>query len=203
MQRYTLYRSSEEHSADCDKYPYEKIPARVFLDTNIVSCLVKWHEQIFEHQIPPLGIDPTLAEDIESLMHIFLVGSRAYWNILVSSKTLEELSKTSNLSLRSKLLEYGTQLVGYGTTGDSPEEDRRYCFDLARRLVDSPFLARLPDIPDRELISHAVALQCDVFCTRDRHSIHRKRNYLRHIPLRVLTPGEWWNHVKPWAGLWL
>ena len=122
--RYTLYRSSEEHSADCDEYSYEKIPARVFLDTNVVSCLVKWHEQIFEHQLPPADLDPTLKEDIASLMHVFFVGSRAYWDILVSSRPLRELSNTTNPTLRSDLLEYGTLLVGYGTASGCVDEDQ-------------------------------------------------------------------------------
>jgi hypothetical protein len=43
---------------------------------------------------------------------------------------------------------------------------------------------------------------CDVFCTCDRRTIVRKREQLKQLPLRVLTPLEWWAHVKPWGGLW-
>lgn len=54
----------------------------------------------------------------------------------------------------------------------------------------------------RELIGNAVALGCDVFCTCDRATIVTKREHLGQIPLRILTPIEWWAHIRPWAGLW-
>jgi hypothetical protein len=82
------------------------------------------------------------------------------------------------------------------------DEEGRYARDLVRRLRNSPFLAALPDINDRELIAQAVALRCDAFCTRDRRTICSKKNSLRALPLKVLTPSEWWEQVKPWAKLW-
>ena len=38
---------------------------------------------------------------------------------------------------------------------------------LARRLVSSDILAALPDLPDRELLAHAIAYECDAMCTWD------------------------------------
>jgi hypothetical protein len=201
MRRFVLYQSQAEHSADCELFPFETIPRRIFLDTNIVDCLVKWPSCIFEMVETPPELDLTLQEDIESLMHIFKVGSRAQWNIVVSEKTVDELSQTKNASLREELLEYGMDLVGYGASNNR-DEDRNYANDLARRLRDSTLVAALPDVNDRDLIAHAIALRCDVFCTRDRKSIHRKKNRLQALPLRILTPAEWWAHIKPWAGLW-
>ena len=86
MRRFKLYHSQEEHSADCEKFPFKEIPCRVFLDTNIVNCLVKWSYCVFEMVEPPLDLDSRLLTDIESLMHVFQVGHRADWDIIASNK---------------------------------------------------------------------------------------------------------------------
>lgn len=201
MRRFVLYRSQAEHSADCKLFPFELVPRRVFLDTNIVDCLVKWPSCIFEMTEVAPDVHSTLLEDIDSLMHVFQVGSRAQWDIVISDKILEELSATSDADLRARLLDYGVGLCGYAPLNGS-DDDKTYANDLARRLRDSRFLAALPDISDRDLIAHAIALGCDTFCTRDRKSIHSKRAALNSLPLKIVTPAEWWAHVRPWAGLW-
>jgi hypothetical protein len=108
--------------------------------------------------------------------------------------TLEELAATKNVALRDELLEYG---IGFVDLADGQDKNNRYATDLARRLRNSSFLSSLPDINDRDLIAHAVAFQCDAFCTRDVRTIHRKKASLRTLPLKILTPAEWWQHVKP------
>ena len=141
--------------------------------------------------------------DIEALAAIFSVGTRAHWNIVISPKTIGELSDTRDAALCEHLVRFGGELFAYATENGLTDEDHRHASDLARRLVGSPFLAPLPDEADRELIAHAVAYGCDAFCTRDVRSIHRKRDQLRSVPLRILTPREWWQHIRPWATLWL
>lgn len=46
--KWVLYRSQQEHGADCLRFPFESIPRRIFLDTNVVNLLVKHREQVFE-----------------------------------------------------------------------------------------------------------------------------------------------------------
>jgi hypothetical protein len=196
-----LYRSQEEHSADCAEFPFEQIPRRVFLDTNILNCLVKWRHCVFEMEEAPPDLDPTLRVDIESLMHVFHIGSRAQWDIIASNKVLDELSQTADDALREALLDYGIELAVY-SAGNGFDDDHAYANDLARRLRNSSFVSALPDINDRDLIAHAVAFNCDAFCTRDRRSIYNKRDSLRSLPLKILTPADWWLHIRPWAGLW-
>ena len=196
--KYVLYRTPEQHSEDCDRFPFRSIPQSVFLDTNVINVLVKWSAEVFDHKHISAYINQTLAIDIEALRHVFYVGSRANWDILASTKTLDELSRTRDQELRGELLEYGAGLVDL----DPENECRKFALDLGRRLIDAPFVAALPDIADRELIGHALGLGCDAFCTCDRATILNKRRELRQIPLRIITPAEWWAHVKPWAGLW-
>jgi hypothetical protein len=195
--KWVLYRSEAQHSEDCARYPFEKIPGRVFLDTNVVNLLVKHSEQIFEQAALPAGLDQTRAHDIEALMHVFQVGARADWDLMASRKTLDEIQGTPDADVKAELLEYAVQLV------ELPSEDSAFAASLGRRLVDAPFVSALPDLSDRELIGNAIGFGCDVFCTCDRRTIVRKRDRLHLLPIRILTPVEWWAHVKPWGGLWL
>lgn len=196
--KYVLYQDAEQHSADCNRFPFESIPRRVFLDTNVINVLVKHSMHIFEQEPIPPNTEATLASDIEALMHVFYVGMQADWSLVGSQKTLDELSRTRDGTLRDDLLEYALGLVNQ----DIDDEDRRFAGDFGRRLIDAPFVTALPDLADRELIGNAIGYRCDAFCTRDRATIVNKRAQLRQVPLRIVMPAEWWAHIKPWAGLW-
>jgi hypothetical protein len=195
--KWVLYRTVEEHSADCDRYPSESIPKRVFLDTNVLNILIKHSSQVFEQVFIPGEIEPTKAEDIEALMHVFHFGARMNWDLVASRKSLDELEQTPDGEHRADLLDYAINLV------DTQSENALYAADLGRRLVDAPFTAALPDAFDRELIGNAIGFGCDVFCTCDRRTIIRKRDQLAQLPIQILTPAEWWARVKPWGGAWM
>jgi hypothetical protein len=173
MRRVKLYYSQEEHSAECAKFPFDQMPRRVFLDTNIVNCLVKWRYCVFEMEEPPSDLDSTLLSDIESLTHVFQVGRRADWDIVASNKVIEELSQTSDDVLRNELMDYGVDLTSYSAFRGS-HDDHAYANDLARRLRDSDFVSSLPDLNDRDLIAHALAFRCDVFL-HSRSPIHSQQ----------------------------
>ena len=195
--RWVLYWSEAQHSEDCVRYPLENIPRRIFLDTNVVNLLVKHSEQVFEQAPIPGDLDDTSALDIEALMHVFHIGARADWDIIASTKTLYEIGQTLDSDVMEELLDYAVGLV------EPPSEDRAFAESFGRRLVDAPFVSALPDPADRELIGNAIGFGCDVFCTCDRRTIIRKRDRLTQLPLRILTPDEWWAQIKPWGGLWV
>jgi hypothetical protein len=180
------------------RHPYESIPRRVFLDTNVLNVLVKHSEHVFELVPIPDGVNRTLAEDIQALMFVFAVSARASWDILASEKTLDEIRDIpdSLVDLRDELLDYGVGLV------NARDEHSAHAARLGRLIVDAPFVAALPDVADRELIGNAIGFGCDAFVTCDRSTIVKKRERLRQLPIRVMTPREWWERAKPWAGLW-
>lgn len=196
--KYVLYQNTGQHSHDCARFPFANIPQRVFLDTNIINVMVKHSAHVFEREPIPQDTEPNLAVDIEALMHVFYVGTRADWDLFGSQAVLDELSRTRDARLRDDLVEYALGIVNQ----DPGDDDRRFAVDFGRRFVDTPFVAALPDLADRELIGNAIGFGCDAFCTRDRATIVSKRNQLRQIPLRIITPAEWWAQIKPWAGLW-
>lgn len=193
--RWMLYKSQAEHSTDCARHPFEDIPQCVFLDTNVVNLIVKWPEQIFEQMPQQPGLDARLQRDIEALMHLFYIGQRMPWQMVASAKTLDEIQRTANDDVREALLDYAIEVAD---TSDAARWGR----ELGKRLNGSTLLQALPDPDDRELLGNAVGMGCDVFCTRDHRTIIRRRDLLPRLPLRILTPTEWWAAVKPWGGLW-
>ncbi len=194
--KWILYTSQENHSADCEKHPFEKIPRNIFLDTNVINIIVKYPHQIFEHEDIPTDVPVSRAKEIEALMHIFYVGQRACWNIFASEKSLEEINQTPDSDLKHDLSEYTHGLIDFHSA------DRSHSRSFGRRVSDSSICSALPDPSDRELLGNAIGLGCDVFCTCDHKTIISKRDFLPKLPLRILSPIEWWYHIKPWAGLW-
>jgi hypothetical protein len=184
-----------------DKQPllaFEDIPKRVFLDTNVINVLVKHSDQVFDGCAILDKTDPTRASDIDALRKIFFVGARANWDILGSQKTIEEIMRTTDPDLRDRLLDYALEIINR----ELDDKDRRFASDFSRRIVDSHFMAALPDRADRELVGHAIGYGCDAFCTCDRSTIVSKRDRMKSLGLRILVPAEWWAHIQPWAALW-
>ncbi len=194
--KWVLYTSQQGHSYDCAKYAFEEIPARIFLDTNVVNILVKHAASIFELEEIPPSVPVSRGDEIEALMHIFQIGQRANWNLVASAKTAEEVLLTPDPYIRGDLLNYVREIIEIGT------EESVQGNSLGRRLADASIASALPDRNDRELLGNAIGLGCDAFCTCDHRTIIGKRHLLPKLPLRILTPIEWWAHLKPWAGLW-
>jgi len=69
--RWVLYETQEQHTSDCASYPFDQIPGRVFLDTNIVNLLVKYAHCIFEQEPFPAALPATTARDVEALLNVF------------------------------------------------------------------------------------------------------------------------------------
>jgi hypothetical protein len=195
--RWIMYRNQEEHSADCTRYPFDQIPCRIFLDTSVVNLLIKNSRVIFEMEAQDSTSSLTRVQDIEALMHVFAVGARADWTLRTSAKTLDEVRRTISGELRDRLESYVVETLERGTH-ESVAGDY-----LGRRVADSTLLGALPGSADRELLGNAIGLGCDAFVTADVKTIVSRRHRLPDLPLRILTPTEWWFQVKPWGGLWL
>src|SRR5690349_11125033 len=106
-----MYRTEEDHSADCQRYPYETMPMSIFLDTSVVNLLVKFANCVFECESIPSELPVLRAHDIEALMHLMQVGARAHWTIMTSPKALSEMSETPDPAVRADLQEYADGLL--------------------------------------------------------------------------------------------
>ena len=107
--KYVLYQNTEQHNDDCNRFPFESIPRRVFLDTNVINVLVKHSTHVFEQEPIPPNTEPTLAVDIEALMHVFYVGARADWTLVGSQKT-RWMSSHAQETARSAMIFLSTRL---------------------------------------------------------------------------------------------
>lgn len=175
------------------------LPLRVFLDTNVVNFVLDHGACIFEGEAPPESLSKTDLADLQALHLIFLTGERAHWELAVSPLTYQEISQTPDLNRRKDLEHWFGEVWCYwrdcfaedGTLNDA------YAEELEQKLADSSLLQCFPDKSDRALICHAIAYQCDAFCTRDRKTILKKLKGAPKLPLEVLSPSEWGERI--WA----
>lgn len=194
--KFVLYDSQHEHSEDCLRYPFDAIPIRIFLDTNVINLLVKQSAYIFELEGLGQDLPGFMGLQTEALMHLFQLGSPPGWTLVASAKSMMEISDTPNARLRNMLRAYVAEIV------EDLGDRAIFAAEFGQRLAGSDILSALPDVSDRELLGNAIAMECDVFCTCDKKTIISKRSKAGALPTRILTPAEWWAHVKPWAGLW-
>lgn len=180
------------------------IPGRVLLDTNIVNFMLDWGEVIHDGGEIPAHVCERDARDILALRDIWLTGQRASWQVAVSPRTYEEVAATTDPIRRATLESWFGQLwLSWREYFEQYNLSDLDADSLARRLVPSDTLAVLPDLFDRELLAHAIAYECDAMCTRDRKTILRHRDKLGLLPVRILTPTEWWAAISKYAGLWV
>jgi hypothetical protein len=179
------------------------VPRRVFLDTNVVNFVLDHDGCIFENEVPRLGLSIHDLADIDALQLIFATGQRAHWELAVSPITYAEILATTNIDRKNSLQRWFGEIWAYwrdcfnedGTLSDV------YAHELATKLDATTFLAIFPDAIDRELISHAIAYECDAFCTRDRRTILKHVGRSEKLPLEIISPAEWGQRVQKVAGL--
>lgn len=183
-----------------------KVATRILFDTNLVNRTLECGEFIFEHgEIPPTIPEKDLP-DVRALRGMFLTGRRASWQLAISPLTYSEIRATRDPVKRETLLVWFNKLWVYWRNffEEDDELSDEHAYSLARRLVDSQYLATLPDRNDRILVAHAVAYGCDAFCTRDYKTILRYREQLsKVVGLRFLSPSEWWQDVEPFEAIWV
>lgn len=180
------------------------LPRRVFLDANVVNFILDHDGCIFENEPMPQELPERDKEDIDSLQAVFATGERAMWELAVSPITYREISATTDPLRRYRLQRWFGEIWTYwrdcynedGTLNDD------YAIELSNKLSPSQVLSAFPDRTDRELICHAIAYECDAFCTRDHKTILNRRERVSNLPLAIISPNEWWQTIKPYCGLW-
>lgn len=197
-----MYANAEQQSEDCRSFPFARVPKRIFLDTNVVNLMVKYRQNVFEQEPIPTDLHPSTAHHVEALMHVMSIGFRAGWDMVISRESINEIERTADPYVRGELLDYAWEVSDEEFAEHTGESDAVFASKLGRSFAQADMMNVLPDESDRILIGHAIGLACDAFCTHDLRTIISKRDKLPPLPISILTPVEWWKHVKPWAGLW-
>ena len=184
----------------------EEIPGRAFLDTSTLNFILEHGEYIFDGVSPPNSLGTKQIQDIDALFNIFLTGKRASWQLAISPFTYKEVISTQDETKRHYLENWFMEVWHYWLGILEQGNDLPSFIEAEHtrvKLLSSGVLDILPDIEDRILICDAVVYKSDCFCTRDWKTILKYRNHLVSLPIRIVTPTEWWDLIKPYARLWV
>lgn len=184
---------------------FEDIPGRAFLDTNTLNFILDNGEYIFDAITPPGSLTKRQHQDIDALHNIFLTGRRASWQLAISPFTYKEVISTQNTKQQYYLKNWFQEVWHYWLGILEKANDLPSFIEAEHeriKLLSSGVLDVLPDIEDRILMCDAIVYRCDCFCTRDWKTLLKHRNYLKSLPIKIITPTEWWRLIEPYAGLW-
>lgn len=182
----------------------ESLPWRVFLDTCAINFILDHGESIHEFNDSAPDTPERVRVDIEAFQGIFATGQRAFWELAVSPHTYREVVATRDPTRMGVLHLWFLDIWNYWrevlhSSTDLPSFSEAE--ELRVALLSSGALDVLPDLSDRILLIDAVLYRCDLFCTRDWSTIVKHRDALADLPVRIVTPKEWWNTIRPWSGL--
>jgi len=184
----------------------QDVPRRVFLDTSSLNFILDNGAYIFNSMTPPVSLSKRQLQDIDAFCKIFLAGKRAFWQVAISPFTYKEIISTHNANKRYYLQNWFMEVWHYWL-GILEEANDLPSFVEAEHtkieLLSSGILDVIPDIEDRLLICDAIVYKCDCFCTRDWRTILKHRDHLGGLPIKILTPSEWWKLIEPYSGLWV
>lgn len=134
-------------------------------------------------------------QNLQALRHFCFIARRGAFEWIVSENSKHEALARKNNAHTTWFWEVAHHsndcISTYGTTRESRQ--------LAEHL-NSHMFGYLSD-KDRLLLRDAVALRYDAFVTIER-ALPRNADYIKRvIGIRVLTPIDLWNAIKPWAAL--
>lgn len=175
-----------------------RLPRRIFLDTCVVNLMLDFADVLHDGLPIPDGLPEQRRREVEALCGIFDTGTRALWRFTISARTHSELAQTTSEERRRDLLQWFAELWHYQSEFSRPRSLSRSTLGLLRRQLQV-----LPDRADKDLILDALRDRCDAFCTVDRRTILNHRPELPELPIRILTPSEWWAEILPWAATWV
>jgi len=139
---------------------FEDIPGRAFLDTSCLNFIVENGEYLFNGGKVPERVTERQYSDLTSFYNIFRIGERAFWQIIVSTTSFEEVWNSSDRKKRSILENWVSEIWIYWNEllKDCDDMPSNYEFQIKKeKCLQSEKLNILPDKTDRILICEAIA----------------------------------------------
>jgi hypothetical protein len=134
--------------------------------------------------------------NVEALRKIFFVNQRAQFEWIVSRASMQEAYDKGDPGHMQWLWDIADHseicLEDDGPTAESKA--------LGARL-NEPKFGYLSQ-KDQLLIQHAIVLRCEAFLTVERRLPRNAPHIQRELGIRILTPTEHWQMLRPWAALW-
>ena len=180
---------------------FERIFSRIFLDTNIVHCLIRYGEEIFDNQ--DVLIDDTFSrnqygtKNIESLRNLFGF-PRSNFRLIISPNVIQEIMRKNN----SHYTHYVFDLNDYCDVIHEYDGNLQIFHDQNQQILDkfNPKIGFLSNC-DRKLIFDAIRLQCNYFMTVDEKLLKNKTQIENFTGMTLIRPFEFWDLVRPYMGL--
>jgi len=180
---------------------FKDIPSRIFLDTSILQILQNYGAFVFEN-VPISGNDtihrdPQGYQKLESLYNLFLTEKRAPFQFAISDFSFVEVNRKGC----SSYLQWAYEILDHWNAclhdSEPPNENTK-----AADAINRKSFGYLGD-GDRRLIQDALRLDCDAFLTMENRLPKNASHIERSLGIRVMTPVDLWECIKPWAGLFV
>lgn len=188
---------------------FESLPGRLLLDTCILNLLQDEGAYIWEGEIPDELDEDNIDTELKALRFIFQINERAMFQFVISPLTIGELAAIRNFAERESRIRWALDVLDtwhitiWETKDDTVRQRRTLSSELSElegELREIPDLCRNPY--DRLLLLETRIANCDAFLTIDIKTILRHKKKIQELGIRVLLPSEFWNLLKPFAGLW-
>jgi len=181
----------------------EALPVRIFLDSSTLQTLdvygaFIWDGEEIEADDKIWSI-PDGIESLQALRSIFMVNDRANFEFALSQNSFAEVAAKDDRGY----LQWAYDVLAHWQIALESYDSNPFSGDgvkLADKL-DSPSFGYL-GAGDRRLIQDAVHLECDAFLTMERKLPKNADHIERELGIRVLTPIQYWQLLKPWAALY-
>lgn len=180
---------------------FEKISSRIFLDTNIVHCLVIYGEEIFDNQnveiFDTLSRNKHGTKNIESLRNLFGF-QRSNFQLVISPNVIEEIMRKDD----ERYTQYAFDLRDYCDVINEHAGDLEILYDQNQQILDE-FNTKIGFLSecDRKLIFDAIRLRCKYFMTMDEKLWNNKDPIEKYTGMTLIIPFEFWDIVKPYMSL--
>ncbi len=178
---------------------FEEIPHRSFLDSSALQTLQDYGGFLYENEAlavtDRIQHDPKGAAKLEALRLIMQVAERAPFEFALSANSFVEVNGKGDC----RYVQWAYDVLDHWLA--CLEESGEPCGNPAALVaINSNSYGYLGE-GDRALLSDAIRLDCDTFLTME-NKLPKNANHIeRTLGIRVLSPIEFWEYLKPWAAL--
>lgn len=178
---------------------FENLPYRIFLDSNILQNLQNYGEFIWENIQTNLPVNQY--DNIIALKNIFSINFRASFEFALSENSIREISDKKDktyLQWCYDLLDHWMSCIeSYENSEAFSGEGRKILQQINDRQFS--YLSK----KDKAILFDAIILECHALLTMDKKLWQNKEHLEKKLPIKILQPFEYWEILKPYAGLWM
>jgi len=178
---------------------FEDIPRRIFLDASALQTMQDYGEFLYENKpLSPadrINRDPKGAVKLEALRFILQVAERAPFKFALSKNSFVEVGRRNNAGYLQWAYDVLDHWLACLEESEKPRGDCR-----ALSAINSSVFNYL-GAGDRGLLRDAIALECDAFLTMENKLPKNAVHIQKIVGIRVLSPLEMWEILRPWAAL--